>query len=201
MDMQLQHLFTTPIVEIPWDEDTNILYRLKVSLENKNICFLQNDTAESIFFTKWIVQKSREYALALGNTQGVVGVRDIWYRTLKNQSGYVPPHSHPSTWCVGTFYFEEGQGDLVLIDPRGSIEFETAEHYDNEGNVHSNCLDFYYTPKPNTAIMFPAYLKHLVLPSKQTKRSRTAISWNTMYLQDTRFIDFIQPPEHTYESL
>lgn len=198
--MSLKEIFTTPIYEKEWDRDPSIIDKLKEIIHSKELNFPYTTNEEVLEFSKWIIENAKDFAYQTGRTQGYIGLKDMWHRTMKNGSSYVPPHTHPTVWCVGTFYFEDDQGDLVLIDPRGTHDWEFKTVQDNEGHNHSNCTDYYYKPKKNTCIMFPSYLKHLVLPT-QEGRLRTAISWNILYDTETKLIEFLNPPKHLYTEL
>jgi hypothetical protein len=171
------NLFVTPIQEFAWNRSLAELEGIETSIR-------KNKSIENSKFISWVLECSAEYARTTGKKNGYLICKDIWYRTMVHPHSYVPPHIHPSSWAVGSFYFEDGQGDLVLIDPRGYIsEWSWTEVSDIDGNLHSSCTDYYYQPKKNTCIFFPGYIKHLVLPSNDT-RQRTAISWNIIFEQD-----------------
>lgn len=199
--MSVQHIFTTPIAEYSWDRNPDTLVKLKQQIVNKSLNFPYNDSPEMLEFIDWILTKTEKYAYSVNKTQGYIGLKDMWHRTMTEKDSFVPPHYHPSVWCIGTFYFDDGQGDLVLLDPRGTHDWEFKEITDTDGHKHSSCTDYYYKPKANTCIMFPAYIKHLVLPNKSENRSRTAISWNILHNVEDTLIKFLNPPQHLYRKL
>ena len=187
----LKNLFVTPIQEFEWNRSLSELKAVET-------CIKKNKPLEQSGFISWVLECSAEYAKSVGKQNGYLVCMDIWHRTIVNSHSYVPPHIHPSTWAVGSFYFEDGQGDLVLIDPRGYInEWSWTEMSDVDGNLHSSCTDYYYQPKKNTCIIFPCYIKHLVLPSNQT-RHRTAISWNIIFEQDNNVIKQFGIEDHKW---
>ena len=176
--MSCKNLFSTPVEEFEWNRPLDELEDIKISLDKGN------PISNSPEFISWVLECSARYAKSVGKNNGYLVCMDIWNRTLTNAQSYVPPHTHPSTWAVGSFYFDDSQGDLVLIDPRGYLsEWNWTEVLDIDGNRHSSCTDYYYTPKKNTCIMFPGYVKHLVLPTNK-HRNRTAISWNILFEND-----------------
>jgi hypothetical protein len=185
----LKNIFTTPIQEFKWNRSLSELETVKDWTRQKN---------QDSKFVSWVLECAAEYAKSVGKNNGYLICIDIWYRTMIHSHSYVPPHIHPSAWAVGSFYFEDGQGDLVLIDPRGYIsEWEWTEVSDVDGNIHSSCTDYYYKPKKNTCIFFPAYIKHLVLPSNDS-RQRTAISWNILFDEDFSFIEKFGIKKHMW---
>ena len=199
--MSVQHIFTTPIAEYSWDRNPETLVKLKQQIADKNLNFPFNSSPEMLEFTDWILTNTQRYAYNINKNSGYILLRDMWHRTMTEKDSYVPPHIHPSVWCIGTFYFDDEQGDLVLLDPRGAHDFELNEVIDTDGNTHSNCVDYYHKPKANSCVMFPSYIKHLVLPSKNDKRSRTAISWNILYNQEDVLLKIFNPPQHLYRKL
>ena len=199
--MSVKQLFTTPVGEYAWDKDPQIIHNLKQQIIDKKFNFPENLSPEMLEFTDWILTNTERYAYNIGKTKGYIVLKDMWYRTMTDQDSFVPPHYHPSVWCIGTFYFDDGQGDLVLLDPRGTHDWEFKEIYDTDGHPHSSCIDYYHTPKKNSCVMFPSYIKHLVLPSKKDNRSRTAISWNMIHNVEDGLLKFFNPPQHLYRKL
>lgn len=178
----IKNIFATPIQEFEWTSSLT-------ELEPVKNCIRKSISIEDSKFTSWVLECAVEYAKMVGKNNGYLVCKDIWHRTMVHPHSYVPPHIHPSTWAVGSFYFEDGQGDLVLIDPRGYInEWGWTAVSDIDGNLHSSCTDYYYQPKKNTGIFFPGYIKHLVLPSTDA-RQRTAISWNIIFEQDSDVVE------------
>ena len=176
------NLFVTPIQEFVWNRSSAELEAIETSIRNRG-------SIDYSKFIPWVLECAAEYANTVGKTNGYLICKDIWCRTMVHPHSYVPPHIHPNAWAVGSFYLQEGQGDLVLIDPRGYIsEWTWNEVSDIDGKPHSSCIDYYYKPKKNTCIFFPGYLKHLVLPSKDS-RERTAISWNILYEEEYDVIE------------
>ena len=187
----LKNIFVTPIQEFEWNRSLPELETIKNSIR-------KNNPIHDSKFTSWVLECAAEYAKSTGKKNGYLVCADIWYRTMLQSHNYVPPHIHPSTWAVGSFYFEDGQGDLVLIDPRGYIsEWSWTEVSDVDGNLHSSCTDYYYQPKKNTCIFFPGYIKHLVLPSNSS-RQRTAVSWNITFEEDFNIIEKFRIEEHKW---
>ena len=200
---KLQNIFTTPIAEFEWDRDPNILSVLETRLLQDDTSYEKICTFESIEFITWVLEKAKLYAWSVGRRQGYISCPDIWHRTMTNPANFVPPHIHPSVWAVGTFYFNAGMGDIVLLDPRGYInDWKWESVKDLDGNDHYSCSDYYHTPKKHACLFFPGYIKHLVLPTSQSdKRQRTAISWNIHTHNDEQFIELFNPPAYGYISL
>jgi len=84
------------------------------------------------------------------------------------RSGYfVPRHNHSNAVLSSVFYLliddsigEDGNGDLVLSDPRGNA---------NRGlppQLQSPFADLAYTPKSGEAVVFPGFVYHHTIPTR-----------------------------------
>jgi len=207
----LQHIFTTPISFHKWPhstETTERIYNAAVNASSEGRTFYRDVTTtknddDDVVFRKWILETAQQHAWDVGYKQGVVVLRRAWMRVIRNPQNTVPLHYHPEAWCVGTFYFTDGGGDIMLVDPRGYIgEYEVGRVNDAEGKSHSVCNDYYYTPEKNTAIVFPGYLKHMVHSSSQNdERTRVAISWDIRLFLDDECIESCELEDDRYMRL
>jgi uncharacterized protein (TIGR02466 family) len=70
------------------------------------------------------------------------------------------PHHHPGFLLVAVYYvaLPENSGDLLLIDPRGSVNWHifTEEHGRSSRSYHR------FRPEPGLLIIQPGYLMHMV---------------------------------------
>ena len=82
--------------------------------------------------------------------------------------------SHAGTFMSGVFYVKcpEGCGKIRFYDPRPHINTAPDMRYYNDANTYH-----WFTPVPNTLIMFPAWLEHDVEPN-QSQEERISISFN-----------------------
>jgi uncharacterized protein (TIGR02466 family) len=89
-------------------------------------------------------------------------------------------HDHPEMVMAFTYYLvsDENSGDLLLLDPRGSINWDWENcSFDKKysGYTGSKCKTI--KPKPGKLVFFPSYLLHMV-EQNNSKRTRISISGN-----------------------
>jgi hypothetical protein len=177
-------IFPTDIWIDDWSDIKETLAIMGYQLMQVNFDPMKLDSSESRIFLRRILESSREYALSVGYTTGYIKFSRAWARVITEPSHFIPNHGHPGAWMVGTFYLTEGQGDICLVDPRGPQDFYRGTVTDYRGEQHGTCTDFYYSPQQLHAILFPAYLMHMVMPINRLTtepRLRMAISWNLEY--------------------
>jgi hypothetical protein len=182
-------LFPTDLWIDDWSDLNDLVVALSYQLMKVNLDPMQLDTTESRGFLRRILSSAREYAISVGYTEGYIVFNRAWARVMTEPSHFIPNHSHPGAWMVGTFYVTEGQGDICFIDPRGAQGFYKGKVTDYRGEEHGNCTDFYYTPQKLHAVLFPGYLMHMVMPINKIvdqDRLRLAISWNLEYEQEAK---------------
>jgi hypothetical protein len=197
--METLQLFSTPIATDDWSKHAHVADALCTQFVQANQIkkqdFLTFDSSEAEYFKALILESAKQYALSVGQTTGYLILDSCWFRIIEDPNYFVPNHHHPGCWCSGTFYFTEGQGDLVFMDARGSIDFEQVSIQDIHGNWHSNCTDYYHKPKKYQAVYFPAYVKHMVLPNQNAVRNRIALSWNIARTDDFGLIEKMKLPK------
>ena len=198
--METKQLFTTPIATDDWSAHATVADALRDQFIEANKIkkqdFLSFTTPEAEYFKALILQSAKQYAYSVGLTTGYLILDASWFRIIDNPNYFVPNHHHPGCWSVGTFYFTEGQGDLVFMDARGSVDFEQKWIQDIYGNWHGNCTDYYHKPKQYQTVHFPAYVKHMVLPAQTEERNRIALSWNIGYASNFGIIEQMNLPEN-----
>jgi hypothetical protein len=197
--METLQLFSTPIAIDDWTEHAQVADALcKQFIEANQIKkqdFLTFYSPEAEYFKSLILQSAKQYAHSVGQTTGYIVLESSWFRIIENPNYFVPNHHHPGCWSAGTFYFTEGQGDLVFMDARGSVDFGQQWVQDMHGNWHGNCTDYYYKPKKYHTVHFPSYLKHMVLPDQNVLRNRIALSWNIARTDDFSLIEKMKLPK------
>ena len=178
-------IFPTDIWIDDWSDMKETLGVLGFQLMEVNFDPMKLTSPESRIFLRRILESSRDYARSVGYTDGYILFGRAWARAITEPIHFIPNHSHGGTWMVGTFYFTDGQGDICFIDPRGAQDFYRGTVVDYRGEEHGNCTDYYYSPQQLHAILFPAYLTHMVMPQLTLKpeapRLRIAVSWNLGY--------------------
>lgn len=87
-----------------------------------------------------------------------------WGVVLTNGKG-LEPHFHAGTNISTVLYLTKGQGDLIVMDPRGNacrgMPIEIRE---------ANFDLFRHSPQEGDLIIFPSYLLHYVEPGDTTLR-------------------------------
>lgn len=75
------------------------------------------------------------------------------------------PHHHPDCDLLGVYYVKAplNSGDLLLLDPRGSVKTLWKEPLvTNDANGNSSRAFYRYKPTPGKLLLFPNYLFHAV---------------------------------------
>jgi len=198
--METIQLFPTPVATDDWTKHAEVADALCSQFIQANQIkkqdFLTFSSPEAEYFKALILESTKQYAYSVGQTTGYIILDSSWFRIIEDPNYFVPNHHHPGCWSSGTFYFTEGQGDLVFVDARGSVDFEQKYVQDIHGNWHGNCTDYYHKPKQYQAIHFPAYVKHMVLPNQNTLRNRIALSWNITRTDDFGLIEKMNLPKN-----
>lgn len=200
--MDIQHIFTTPISINKWEQDTTTLEQFKqhvLDTRKLYVDLFSQAISGTEQIASWILNLSAEYASHAGFKGYYVVLQDMWVAVMRGPDAYKPLHHHIGTWGVGTMYLVDGMGDIMLVDPRGAHPFEFKSRLDNNGSQHTNCPDYYYTPQKYHAILFPAYLKHMVLSNPSSNRERIAVSWNINTTQSMERIQALHIPEFRYK--
>ncbi len=110
-------------------------------------------------------------------SQPITGFKyEAWVNML-GYNAYNERHhhdAHSGAFMSGVFYVKcpEGSGRIRFYDPRPHINTAPDMRYYNAGNTHH-----WFTPVPNTLLMFPAWLEHDVEINK-SKEERISISFN-----------------------
>lgn len=75
------------------------------------------------------------------------------------------PHHHPYVDLVGVYYAKvpENSGDLLVLDPRGSVNIMWQDPNIYVPDTGQNSRVYYrITPKPGMLVLFPSYVFHSV---------------------------------------
>jgi len=100
---------------------------------------------------------------------------NLWINK-NNKNDFNLPHVHPSCQFSGAYYLETPQkgGELSFMRNECSVFSELESFIPNNLDFNEK---FYIKPKNNLFIVFPAYLKHMVMPHKEDK-TRISVSFN-----------------------
>lgn len=97
-------------------------------------------------------------------------------KTSKLQSQQL--HAHGNSFMSGIFYLTDGHegGDTIFTCNNPWFEYYKWIRWSD----HLNTINFKYTPKKGTLLLFPSYMPHRVTPVKDTN-IRYSIAFNTFF--------------------
>ena len=109
-------------------------------------------------------------------------IANIWINI--NQKGHSNEyHIHSRATLSGAFYLTTIKSPIVFRHPFQDI----SNYYWDDSLIEeyngANSYDWTLLPKPNTLIIFPAWLWHKVLPNKEDT-DRISLSFNTYHRSD-----------------
>jgi len=112
-------------------------------------------------------------------------ILNVWINI--NQKGHSNEyHIHSRSTLSGAFYLTTVKSPIVFRHPYLDI---TNYYWDDsliEEYNEANSYEFTLLPKPNTLIIFPAWLWHKVLPNKEDT-DRISLSFNTYHRSDEAY--------------
>lgn len=122
-----------------------------------------------------------EYAHAHSHDVRRIGICNSWGNSVAENEN-IRYHSHDNAYIGGVFYLTEGSA-FNLLNPVGSElfgGFMPARKADSGDNFRA-WDSFNIQPKPGRIILFPAGMKHSVLPSREAEK-RYSIAFNAIPL-------------------
>jgi len=187
--MSIQNLFQTPVKTLSFSNYEEINKILGNSIHkgfNKN--FYENLNEEENIRTKDLFIKEAELFCkeTVGQTLDL-SIAKSWF-SHHNKNNWNTPHGHPLNFIVGVYYLKTNDkaGDLLLLDPRGSVSFN--QYYDTDSKcetVGGRCY-FRIKPKVGNLILFPAYVVHSVEPNL-SEETRISLALNFQYKDFSQF--------------
>lgn len=189
MQVQRHDWWVTPVweVETPFDasfndcllEELNWYFKDKQNFYDLNIWDCETTSVQSLkmYTLETIKELTHEYIspnysnFKYWHTRG-------WMNTYTPGSG-MPIHGHGGNKIAMTYYAKapEGSGDLLLIDPRGAIDWDMGVENVN-GTKYKRIV-----PQESKLVFFPAYLLHMVEENKACD-NRISITSNLATLDD-----------------
>lgn len=102
-------------------------------------------------------------------------LENMW-TTIYPPGAHVPEHTHSNTMLSGVFYVKapENCGNIVFHDPAWVAK---TMHVGIFGEFPCVDTKAFFTPKPGTMILFPAWLPHYTMPN-ESDSDRIIISFN-----------------------
>jgi hypothetical protein len=174
MNITKQDLFVTPVWEIQTD------------LDDYFNSILLNDIAE-------LAKDGLQYNIWKSNNYSISKLKDTLFEcldaTVKDCFPYFNPydpclldgwanktkpgegltlHGHPHAVLISVYYATcpENSGDLFLVDPRGTVNWDW--HYDTIPKLVHGTGYRRITPKKGKMVIFPAYVMHMVEANRST---------------------------------
>lgn len=187
--MTIKNLFSTPIKIISLSNYKEINTICKKSMNagfKKN--FFENLNDEDIIKTVGLFIKETELYYNESTNQNVnVSITKSWF-SHHNKYNWNTPHGHSSAFIVGVYYVEtnDDAGDLLLLDPRGTVKFNQLYDKDSKNETVGSRCYFKIKPKTGDLILFPAYIVHSVEPNLSDK-TRISLAMNFDYKDFTQF--------------
>ena len=98
---------------------------------------------------------------------------NYWFQDYKsNQS--MEPHAHPGSPISGVYYIRANKnaGSIHFYNPNPHLYFQK--------HIDKSRINYYHTIKPRKGmlILFPGYLFHKTIPSKNPNIQRTILAFN-----------------------
>lgn len=163
--------WVTPVWEIQTDFDKkfndNLLNELKLYYAHKS---MENAREPNIWVMKTsCIKELNEYIIKVVTdlTYDYVSqnYNEFEYQHTRGWANYNLPgqsmgvHDHGGSKITATYYIqaEENCGDLLLIDPRGGVDWDKEIHNNVNGAKFKRVV-----PKPGKLVFFPSYVLHSV---------------------------------------
>ena len=181
--MTIEHLFTTPIkiIEMENYERINDLLFKSMFLKFKNnfsdnLPEEEKKQAEGLF-----INEAEKYVKESIDRNFKLYFYSSW-TVCKQKYAYDSPHHHGDNNVIGVYYIkaEENCGDLLLHDPRGTVNFLDNREKNTEGYLVTGRCYHRIKPKTGNFVLFPSYIVHSVEPNMNDE-TRIALAINFRY--------------------
>lgn len=176
--------FPTDIFEIPGvlnNDDMkemmtyiNNQYSVRNYDENWQLGYDLHTRPEFEKLAKFLITLNKDLIKKNGYDVKDIRISDMWANILKPNETH-PPHTHSNNFLSGVYYLHaEKASALLVFDPVTERDvIRPRKKWDDKYN--SSILQFQSIP--NTAYIFPSWLKHYV-PPNTSNSNRISISWN-----------------------
>lgn len=171
MNVTKKELFVTPV----WEIDTKLDKKFNENLLKEINTFYQTQPKFD-FLDLWqantpYINRMKKYILDVVRDETISEVSsvyqnkdDIIYFHSRGWANYIPPgdslsiHGHGTAKLAVTYYIDvpENSGDLLLIDPRGSVDWDLGR----DGCTNSKFSRI--KPKESMLVFFPGYVLHTI---------------------------------------
>ena len=157
-------LWETPVWEFKTDFPADLILRDIIQHDikvKKNLWNLPSDIIAK-FKEELSILISEEVSKSFPGHTIDVSIGNSWIN-LQHPGESAPVHNHNGANLISIFYLqaEENSGNLILIDPRGGIDWGW-EKYGNYVGVKSNS----FAPVVGKLLLVPAYVLHFIEENK-----------------------------------
>jgi uncharacterized protein (TIGR02466 family) len=106
-----------------------------------------------------------------------LSVTKAWIN-VNPQGGYNVVHNHPNAFFSGVYYLQasEKSGDIVFLNPVSEQSLTLPIQLIDKSSLY-NIDRYFFTPRQDLLILFPAYLNHYVHPN-QSSDERICVAFN-----------------------
>ena len=123
---------------------------------------------------RFLITTNKDLIKGKGYDVEDIKISDMWANILKPKEAH-SPHTHSNNYLSGVYYlYAEKASALVVFDPVSERDVIKPRMF-REDIFNSAALMFHSIP--NTAYIFPSWLRHYV-PPNVSERNRISISWN-----------------------
>jgi uncharacterized protein (TIGR02466 family) len=107
----------------------------------------------------------------IDNSKHKLVVANLWF-SVNNELDYNQVHIHGGSFLSGTYYLKvpDGAGEIVFYRNYMEEHFITSIPAQLEQITDINASTCRYQPRENKFVIFPSYVQHSVLPSKEGER-------------------------------
>lgn len=174
MNVIKNELFVTPVWEIDTGFDSD--FNTNLLKELNKFYITQSKQSKSDFSDVWqattpYITKMKQYILDVVRAETLSDVSSVYensddliYFHSRGWLNYILPghslsiHGHGTAKLAVTYYIDapENSGDLLLIDPRGSVDWDLGK----DGCTNSKFSRI--KPKESKLVFFPGYVLHTI---------------------------------------
>jgi|TARA_E500000178_G_C16749551_1_gene629745 uncharacterized protein (TIGR02466 family) len=131
---------------------------------------------ESIFnsLKQIILKKSLLYLKEIGHKTDSISICNSWANLIQKDQ-IIPMHDHANSYLSGVFYLTKGSN--IIFENHLLKKFLFLLEYFEDINNFRTCKKFPIIPTPGLLLIFPSWLQHKVITSKENI-DRLSIAFN-----------------------
>jgi|TARA_X000001382_G_scaffold130166_1_gene124159 hypothetical protein len=183
MEVKFESIFSSFLITVNLDINHEYIYSWCKKQSKTNVTRL---TFEEEFLKEYYLHLSKLF----GEIHKRIGLSPNYYQHLKrgwlnmdpNDEGFATPHRHCESTFTSVYYpYIEGKvGDLELLAPNPLVQWVFKPEQDPERNQVAEPNIFNMTriripPKTGLLVVFPSWIQHLALPTKNGIRTSISV--------------------------